>query len=153
MKSMLSQYDIWKKNQDARAEGRRYCSRCDTVKDVADFNPSDAQRSGAYCRTCKQKHNRDRYLAKGQFEVPDKHRAVAYGMSPEEYQTRMAGQDRKCACCRTPLDDLPSRQRHVEHDHATGAVRGITCMRCNILIGAARDEPERIQGILDYLKK
>jgi hypothetical protein len=41
----------------------------------------------------------------------------------------------------------------VDHDHATGAVRGILCFRCNAAIGQLDDEPDRARGLAEYLAR
>jgi len=153
MKSTKSQYEIWEANQRAREAGKRYCVKCDTVKEAVDFNPSDRERLGAYCRACKQKYNRDRYLAKGHLESPSKHRSETYGLSEEQYQQLMADQGHRCGSCEIELTALHRRKVHVDHDHATGRVRGILCMWCNVMLGGARDNPDSLRGAIQYLQR
>lgn len=50
-------------------------------------------------------------------------------MSPEGVAAMFASQDHKCAIC------TQTRTLVVDHDHATGRVRGGLCNRCNILLG------------------
>jgi hypothetical protein len=55
-------------------------------------------------------------------------RAKALGVTDTEYARRLAEQDGHCAICpSTPK----VRRLHVDHDHATGEVRGLLCHRCN----------------------
>lgn len=55
-------------------------------------------------------------------------RAAGLGVSDAEYAERLALQGGKCALC----DATPkSRRLHVDHDHATGVVRGLLCHKCN----------------------
>lgn len=39
----------------------------------------------------------------------------------------------------------------IDHDHATGLVRGRLCTGCNTAIGHAKERPERLSGMISYL--
>ncbi len=55
-------------------------------------------------------------------------RAKQLGVSDDDYTRLLAAQDGHCALCpNTPK----TRRLHVDHDHATGEVRGLLCHRCN----------------------
>jgi hypothetical protein len=58
-----------------------------------------------------------------------------YGITLEEMTGMVAAQDGKCAVCERAL-----KRNYVDHDHATGKVRGIVCCRCNIRLSAVDDE-------------
>lgn len=40
----------------------------------------------------------------------------------------------------------------VDHDHATGKVRGLLCHNCNRALGLLHDNPVTINNALEYLK-
>lgn len=55
-------------------------------------------------------------------------RAVGLGITDADYFALLKAQGGHCAICpSTPK----TRRLHVDHDHATGAVRGLLCHRCN----------------------
>lgn len=55
-------------------------------------------------------------------------RAAGLGITDADYAAMLAAQGGHCAICpSTPK----TRRLHVDHDHATGAVRGLLCHRCN----------------------
>lgn len=55
-------------------------------------------------------------------------RAVQLGVTDDDYARMLAAQDGHCALCpATPK----TRRFSVDHDHATGRVRGLLCHRCN----------------------
>lgn len=55
-------------------------------------------------------------------------RAKALGIDDAAYDALLAAQGGHCAIC---PNRPKTRRLHVDHDHATGAVRGLLCMRCN----------------------
>ena len=55
----------------------------------------------------------------------------------------MAIQNNLCAICKEPKNDLC-----VDHNHETGAVRGLLCCGCNIRVGFL----ELKSGIIDRIK-
>ena len=64
-------------------------------------------------------------------------RAKALGVSDAEYARLLEAQGGHCALCpNTPK----TRRLHVDHDHATGKVRGLLCYRCNRTIATWVDE-------------
>ena len=51
----------------------------------------------------------------------------------------------KCAVCQS------TKKLHVDHDHTTGAIRGVLCQSCNMALGMAKDDPIILRGLIDYL--
>jgi hypothetical protein len=73
-----------------------------------------------WCRACIDAHEHSRKLK------------LRYGITAAEYAEQLARQAGVCALCDRP----PGRKRlHVDHDHETGAVRGLLCLLCNIGLG------------------
>jgi hypothetical protein len=76
-----------------------------------------------------------------------------YGLTPEDFDRMLESQGGVCAICgdarwdaaRNP--EMPS----VDHDHATGKVRGLLCKHCNLILGYARDEPAVLAKAIEYL--
>ena len=55
-------------------------------------------------------------------------RAKQLGITDAAYEALLEQQGGHCAICSaTPK----TRRLHVDHDHATGKVRGLLCHRCN----------------------
>lgn len=64
----------------------------------------------------------------------------------------VAEQEGRCAVCgREPSGDRWDRSLHVDHDHETGAIRGLLCGPCNRGIGLLGDSADRIAAALAYL--
>ena len=56
-------------------------------------------------------------------------------------------QNNQCLGCFTEFTVTP----RVDHDHETGAVRGLLCNGCNIVLGHAYDNPEVLKNLANYL--
>lgn len=65
----------------------------------------------------------------------------------------LAEQGGRCAICRTGAPLGPQRRWHMDHDHATGALRGVLCAACNTALGLAGDSPERLRAMAAYLEQ
>jgi hypothetical protein len=80
----------------------------------------------------------------------------AYGITIEQYDEMLARQDGVCAICRgeeTRTMAGTVLALCVDHDHETGRVRGLLCHPCNMLLGFARDDEERLQAAVRYLSE
>lgn len=75
----------------------------------------------------------------------------SFGITLEQYNQILAIQNGVCAICRTATNG--SRKRWaVEHDHASGRIRGLCCGACNSLLGFARDSRELLERAIAYLE-
>jgi hypothetical protein len=75
-----------------------------------------------------------------------------FGLTLAEYDRMLEQQNGRCAICRT---ETPGRNRSrflIDHDHATGRVRGLLCNACNMGIGQLGDDPQRIEAAAHYLR-
>ena len=57
-----------------------------------------------------------------------------YGITIEDYDNMLDVQGGICKMCGTDVPGGPGRFA-VDHNHATGVVRGLLCMGCNTKIG------------------
>lgn len=75
-----------------------------------------------------------------------------FGLSRDEYEAMLADQDGRCAIC---LTGDPGRYPnwHVDHDHATGRVRGLLCGPCNRGLGHFQDNIDSLQRAISYLTR
>jgi hypothetical protein len=73
-----------------------------------------------------------------------------YNLTLEQFEKRFEEQGSCCAICKA-TEPGSKNGWHVDHSHVTGKVRGILCHHCNLTIGHAKDDVERLKQILDYL--
>lgn len=72
------------------------------------------------------------------------------GWTLAEYDAAFAAQRGVCAICGEP----PGKIRlSADHCHASGQKRELLCVRCNTLIGSARESLEVLRRAAAYLKK
>jgi Recombination endonuclease VII len=76
-----------------------------------------------------------------------------YGLTPEDYARFSANQGLVCAICGTHKPGNGHKQLLVDHDHASGRVRGLLCNACNRGLGDFHDDPELLQAAIAYLLK
>lgn len=77
------------------------------------------------------------------------------GLSLADHAAMRSAHDDRCAICRQP--ETCTRNGHrkllaVDHDHATGAVRGLLCHFCNTGLGCFRDDPAHLAAAIKYLQ-
>lgn len=72
-----------------------------------------------------------------------------YGLTLEQYHEILKKQDGKCAICKC----LPNGNHlAVDHNHETGKIRGLLCMKCNsVLVVACERYGSLIENTKEYL--
>jgi hypothetical protein len=77
-----------------------------------------------------------------------------HGITPEEYDVKLASQDGRCAICGNPPNPQGIRAAsclHLDHDHATGVHRDLLCVNCNQGLGRFKDDPDLLRAAADYI--
>lgn len=73
------------------------------------------------------------------------------------YTRLVAEQNGVCAICRSEEVETGKfgklRKLSVDHNHATGTLRGLLCARCNRLLGLACDDPQVLDSARVYLAR
>jgi hypothetical protein len=74
-----------------------------------------------------------------------------FGMTLLDFQALIQKQEGKCAIC--GYSDLTDSKffPHVDHDHATGRMRGLLCSSCNFGLGKFHDNPDLLLAAARYL--
>jgi hypothetical protein len=90
--------------------------------------------------SARRRNNRERYNSYA--------RKYKYGLTHGEFEAMLAGQGGACAICHAGL-----AVKNVDHDHVTGMVRGILCVKCNLALGMADDSPDRLRAMAAYIDR
>ena len=73
-----------------------------------------------------------------------------YGISGDQYRYEywrlFEMQDGKCAICKQ------DKKLVLDHDHSTGKIRALLCTNCNTAFGLMKENPNFVQGLLNYAK-
>lgn len=155
----------------------KVCTQCDEVKAIDEFYRQNGKRSRlSECKDCQQKRHQEWYanpknrsrtygtVATYRCSNPDKIRAwnlkKNYGITPEEYDGMYDRQGGQCVICSkdglrygTGTAETRYRVLCVDHDHTTGAVRGLLCSRCNRAIGLLGEDHAVLDAAIQYLKR
>ncbi len=76
----------------------------------------------------------------------NRYKLKKYGLTAEDFFAILEGQGGLCAICGDVLD-----KPYIDHDHDTGEVRGLLCLKCNAGIGMLNDDPEILKSAREYL--
>lgn len=140
--------DMGSEEAGAPSSKEKRCPDCGREKSFEEFPRSRNRADGrhTYCKPC---HNaRGRETRKRLYgDSRHYHLRGRYGIGAEEVSRLVRAQGGVCAICR----DRPADQ--VDHEHATGKIRGILCGGCNAGLGAFGDSPEVITSAIAYLQR
>lgn len=162
-------------------EGKITCGRCREPQYLSAYPPSVVTKGCGECRSCARERgrayartptgrakqrvwrsqNRERVNARDLARYhrqkpsgrPENTRLkTRYGITLAEYEARLIAQGGRCACCGA-TSNPDGRKLFVDHDHATGVVRGLLCGGCNRGIGALGDTIEGVRRAVNYLER
>lgn len=103
------------------------CSWCKYLLREDEISPSSN-----YCKECIARHRAQK----------------VYKLTDSKYGQMFTNQNGLCAICNGKCN----RRLAVDHDHKTGKVRGLLCIRCNFLLGYAKDNEEILENAILYLR-
>lgn len=81
-------------------------------------------------------------------------RKLHYGITQDAYDNLLYKQNGVCAICGNPETVIIRGTLcplSVDHDHDTGAIRGLLCSTCNSALGLFKDNIENLSNAIDYL--
>jgi len=127
---------------------RKVCSACRENLPLTAFSRNRSQPDGLanQCNTCLNVH-RKRWAD----QHPEYQQAWRNGLSVGQYNALVEAQDGKCAVCKRPQKQAFKRL-HVDHDHVTGAYRGLLCHPCNGALGQINDDPAILRALAEYIE-
>lgn len=77
-----------------------------------------------------------------------------FGLTPEQYDAKLASQNNRCALCGLSFDLNEERTRPVlDHNHKTDKLRDFIHSQCNIGLGNLMDDPAICRLAAEYLER
>jgi Recombination endonuclease VII len=137
----------------SRGIRKRWCSECDRAKMAVQRSQRNANGKEAAYYSRRRRSNIDNWCR------------VRYGITLAEYEVLELAQGGLCAICGKPERARPAPMRRkggipverkrlaVDHDHMTGAIRGLLCTGCNQALGCMLDDPALLRAAADYLER
>lgn len=155
------------------------CTRCQTLKELAEFRKSTRGPLQSWCRQCEKDYQKkiyadnpkksqersanwrkkyaETYSAK---RKENRHKYYAseiarkYNMTKSEASHLIKTEGSRCKACSVEFDlTKPLLRRNLDHCHKTGKVRGFLCLRCNTVAGLVNDDTTILKQIAKYLKR
>lgn len=130
-----------------------FCNKCNKNRKPEEFYPYRLSE----CKYCTGARTANDYIRRrdagdGQEQARRHawHLRTTFGITTERFEALLANQNGHCALC---SKDKPGGQGawHVDHDHATGTIRGLLCARCNQLLGVWEKNRPWFDGADMYL--
>lgn len=128
--------------------GHKWCPACKAQKGIDAFPRNRAAKDGLaqYCKPC---HNRISRANREKHHGSNRNFWLKrrYGVGDVTVNWFVLQQRSLCALC------LAGKPEHVDHNHATGSVRGILCFNCNRGIAKFAEDTELMDRAIDYLNR
>jgi hypothetical protein len=140
------------------------CLKCQEFKPLTAFAKCSKRtdKLQPWCKKCRADYNRvySRETQRGKRRygamTPEQRRlrkvAFSYGVDGETYARMLREQNGVCALCKKPETMRNRENLCVDHDHATGRVRGLLCQKCNQGLGYLGDTVESLEAAIAYIK-
>ena len=130
----------------------RVCARCKIDQPFSDFNKDAKKKHGIRynCKTCERARMQkyDKSEAGIQRMRASHWKIQGINITFDEYADRYAAVGGKCEICGDFNESLC-----VDHNHSTGAIRGLLCKPCNIGISALKEQAEVLNNAISYLRR
>ncbi len=146
------------------------CSKCKSNKTLDQFhkNSSREDERAHYCKACfngvaskwrgteSYRASQSRRLERDPDYFVRRNMRLRYGLELEEFKEMVEAQGGVCALCFKPPTTRMSRGKKpprlsIDHNHETGAVRGLLCRRCNAALHYIENK-DWLNRALSYLE-
>lgn len=155
----FGRWTVLRRHHDGKRGSARWLCRCDCGTERVVDGYSLRSGLSTSCRCLITEKNRSRIGVK-HHNWRGGRRACrmrdAYGIEKDEYEEQLARQNGVCAICK----NLEVARRKgirkplsVDHDHKSGAFRGLLCTKCNTALGLLDEDREILLAAIEYLDR
>ena len=160
----------------------KVCTKCKEEKKFADFGsaPHHKDKKKSQCRKCESKWHSENYKKNGKIKerivawrkanpewqknyqkeynkrfpmkIREKRLKYTFGIGLEEYNKMFDQQGGRCAICSTHQMEL-NHTLCIDHNHKTGKVRELLCMKCNQALGSIKEDIKSAKALVEYIRK
>lgn len=154
----LIEHASWDKRRvEIAALTEKTCTKCKTLLPIKQFGWTTKAHTHrkADCKVCSR-----RTALEWQRKNPEKRdrnnlrmKAITIGLDPDLVAQSLNQHSGECDICGCPASqsDRYNRRLHIDHDHASGALRGFLCGNCNRGLGMFKDSPALLAAAVAYL--
>ena len=133
-----------------KARKAKYRSSPKVIAKELEYSSRPEVKAAMYRRTLAwsrdPRNSEKKAIGKRRLNLMDK-----YGITLQDYDSLLASQNSVCASCLGV--NKSGRRLAVDHNHDTGAVRGLLCIDCNLALGLLKDSPEITGRMAEYIRK
>ncbi len=133
-------------------EGLFICKRCGATKPLREMR-TDYRYICLACSSALGNEWQARHPMQSARHKRNHHLLTKFGITLGESERLLERQGGGCAVCGEPIHDVRGFSPHVDHDHASGQVRGILCFHCNAGLGQFNDDPMLLRRAAEYLER
>lgn len=133
------------------------CAKCHEEKPISSFYKNKRRFCQGYCIDCSKEYNHKYIRTKTPEQRRKNNLITSHGIAFEDYIAVLKLQNNCCAICHKELNATGNNSTrvdtgYVDHNHATGKLRGILCHYCNFLLGNCKDSIEILRNAITYLE-
>ena len=138
-------------------KSQKECGKCFEEKSLDFFynhrlSPDGKQTT---CKTCMDAQTADYYNRNKQNPKSAIRKTTLkrlYGITLDQYDEMLEKQNGCCAICDRHRDEF-DRNFSVDHNHATGEIRGLLCTYCNHRVVGRHRDGNLLRKIADYIEQ
>ena len=140
---MMNNFAYWCK-ECTKLYGREYRKDKNNKKKIKQHRMNKKEKNSRIEKEYREEH-KDNYL-----KYYENAKLKRHGITIEQYNEIYAKQKGKCAICGKHQNDS-AHILAIDHNHITGKIRGLLCVKCNLILGHANDNVQILAEAINYL--